>query len=263
MKKVSILFAVLFSLSTLSAQTTTKIPVLNVGTFHMGASSDANTTEYDEHDAKNVAEAHAIAKALAEFKPTVIVVEIQTKDQEWLSEYYNKYLADPKMKIKEPSELELVAFEVGRQSKTSRIYGIDYKMDYNYLIGQDLQEEGPFKTHDEYMAKAGSLFAKDYEEANTLDKLKITNQPETFDFLINVNADILMHVSTEGKSEGADEAAKNYHRNMIMYSNLNQIELTEDDRVFILMGATHTAFFHEFMKRSPKYELVNTFDYLK
>lgn len=92
--------------------------------------------------------------------------------------------------------------------------------------------------------------------------LVATNQPEYLEFLININADILTYVSTKGNSEGADEAAKFYHRNLVMFSNLNQIELTEDDRVFILMGASHTAFFNDFIKRSPKYKAVNVFDYL-
>tara|TARA_R110000772_G_scaffold73094_6_gene159217 strand:- start:1627 stop:1791 length:165 start_codon:yes stop_codon:yes gene_type:complete len=48
-----------------------------------------------------------------------------------------------------------------------------------------------------------------------------------------------------------------------MYSNLNLISLDSNDRVFILMGAAHTAFFRDFVKRNPKYEMVNTFDYLK
>jgi len=48
-----------------------------------------------------------------------------------------------------------------------------------------------------------------------------------------------------------------------MYSNLNRISLDKEDRVFIMMGASHTAFFRDFISRSPKYEMVNTFDYLK
>ena len=48
-----------------------------------------------------------------------------------------------------------------------------------------------------------------------------------------------------------------------MYSNLNRIQLKKTDRVFILMGAAHTAFFRDFISRSPKYKMVNTFDYLK
>ena len=63
--------------------------------------------------------------------------------------------------------------------------------------------------------------------------------------------------------EGADEAAKYYQRNLRIYSNLNRIPMTNEDRVFILSGGSHTAFLNEFMKRSPKYEVVNTMDYLK
>lgn len=74
---------------------------------------------------------------------------------------------------------------------------------------------------------------------------------------------MLTHAGTEDGFEGADEAAKYYQRNLRMYSNLNRIELDEDDRVFILMGASHTAFFRDFMSRDPKYKMVDTFKYLR
>ena len=102
----------------------------------------------------------------------------------------------------------------------------------------------------------------DEEEMSLLEKLKLRNHPQFLDFLININADILTHVGTEGQFEGADEAAKFYLRNLRMYSNLNRSPLTEQDPVFILMGAAHPAFFRDFLKCSPKYELVDTFEYL-
>ena len=80
---------------------------------------------------------------------------------------------------------------------------------------------------------------------------------------MTINADIMTHVGTAEGFEGADESAKYYQRNLRMYSNLNRIKLNKDDRVFILLGASHTAFFRDFINRSPKYEMVNTFDYLK
>jgi len=43
------------------------IPVLNVATFHMGETSDANTTEFDENDRENQREIKRIASLLAEF----------------------------------------------------------------------------------------------------------------------------------------------------------------------------------------------------
>ncbi len=264
MKKLSILFALILSVTFLIAQsdTNSKVQVLNFGTFHMGGTSDAHKTEYDEHDKKNQTEAQAIAAALSEFKPTVIIVELVPERNEWLQKYYADYVQNPDMKIKNPSELELLAFEVGRLSSAERIYGIDHRMGYNYRIAEELESKREFKTYNAYMQNLEAKIQK-MDAGNTWDKLRTTNQPETLDFLLNINADILTHVSTEGNFEGADEAAKFYQRNLRMYSNLNQLDLQEDDRVFILMGATHTAFFREFMERSPKYELVNVFDYLK
>ena len=103
----------------------------------------------------------------------------------------------------------------------------------------------------------------DMDSLNLLEKLKLKNHPRYLDFLIAVNADMLTHVGSNQGFEGADEAAKFYHRNLRMYSNLHRIDLNEDDRVFILMGAAHTAFFRDFLNRSTKYEMVNTFEYLK
>ncbi len=80
------------------------------------------------------------------------------------------------------------------------------------------------------------------DSLSILGKLKLMNRDRYLYFLIAVNADMLNHAGTEEGFEGADEAAKYYQRNLRMYSNLNRIDLEEHDRVFILMGASHTAF---------------------
>jgi hypothetical protein len=38
--------------------------------------------------------------------------------------------------------------------------------------------------------------------------------------------------------------------------------MDKNDRVLILMGSAHTAMLREFIQRSPKFEMVNTLDYL-
>lgn len=58
---------------TASTRFDSAIAVLNMGTFHMGFTTDANKTEFDEHNADNVKQVHAIAKMIADFKPTVIL----------------------------------------------------------------------------------------------------------------------------------------------------------------------------------------------
>ena len=100
------------------------------------------------------------------------------------------------------------------------------------------------------------------DELSLLEKLKLGNSKKYLDFLITINADMLAFAGTETGYEGADEAAKLYQRNLRIYSNLNRIPTTKNDRIFILSGGSHTAFLGEFMKRSPKYEVVNSLDYL-
>lgn len=240
------------------------IPVLNMGTFHMGFTSDSNKTEFDENDAKNKAMVHEVARAIAEFKPTVIVLEQKANTMDVLNELYQSYIKDPNIKIVDPNEVHLLGFELGRLAGVKKLYGIDYSEGYNYMIAQKVGRYNDKQLYDDYMEACFKVLDEGEKEMRDVKQmLYFNNKKEVFDALINLNADMLTHISSPGKSEGADEAAKFYHRNLVMYSNLNQIPLTKDDRVFILMGGTHTAFFNTWLERSPKYELVNTLDYLE
>lgn len=240
------------------------VPVLNLGTFHMGYTPDANTTEFDEHDENNIREVHKIAKAIAAFQPTIIIVETLPEDNDALKTSYLEYLKDPEMKFKNPSEIELLAFEVGRLSNTSRIYGIDFREGYNYRIASQLKNSLDSSTYFRYMTMLDKL-EKQHPTENMalLEQFQVMNDSRYQDILININADMLTHVSTKNNAEGANEAAKFYHRNLVMYSNLNQIEVTGEDRIFILMGGTHTAFFKMWLERSPKYDPVDVSKFLQ
>lgn len=246
--------------------TSKKIPVLNFGTFHMGFTTDGSTTKFNEHDKKNQLAVHEIAKKLVAFKPTVIVVETLPKNNAFYQEQYEAYCEDPTMFFKDPTELELLAYELGRLAGTENIYGIDHKIYYNYRVGESIDNQIDSLTYNAY--KNNPFYHTPELQVNRdsldlLGNLLLRNHDQYLDFLITINADILTHAGTEGAFEGADEAAKYYQRNLRMYSNLNRLPLTQKDRVFILMGASHTAFFRDFMSRSPKYHMVNTFDYLK
>lgn len=243
-----------------------KIKVLNFGTFHMGFSTDLNQTIFDQNDEANRKEIHAIAEKLVSFKPTVIVVEIEPKFNFELQAKYENYKKKPKDFIENPSEVELLAFELGRLSGTERIYGVDHKLNYNYLIAREIKNEIDSSFIPEFYSDPERYYPKIDMNEDTLDlleKLILTNDDEYLNFLMTMNADIMTHVGTNGNFEGADEATKYYQRNLRMYSNLNRIELGKDDRVFILLGASHTAFFRDFINRSPKYELVSVVEYLK
>lgn len=243
-----------------------QIQILNFGTFHMSYTPDATTTEFDENDKKNQQDVHDIAKALAAFQPTVILVEQSPAYDSLLSVEYLEYVSDPSISFDSPSEIELLAFELGRLCETKRIYGIDHSMGYNYQIGSEIDNTLDPATHNSFYQNPSDAFPflkVDAESLTLKEKLIGINSNGYLDFLITINADMLTHVATAGNYEGADEAAKYYQRNLRMYSNMNGIDLHLDDRVFILMGASHTAFFRDFISRSPKYTMVDTGAYLR
>lgn len=238
------------------------IPILNVATFHMGETSDANSTEFDENDKKNQLEIKKLAKILAEFKPTIIVIEDLPKNDSLRQISYLDYIKNPNKKFLNPDERELLAYEVGRLSGAKKIYGIDFKEEYNYNI--NVKNNVDKTTLSKYWKLSDENDTKNPEEGIPFyDLFKLNNHPQYLESLININADLLTYISSKGKAEGADEAGKFYHRNLVMFSNLNQIPVDKNDKIFILMGGTHTAFFMDFLKRSPKYKLENVFDYIK
>lgn len=243
-----------------------KIKVLNFATFHMAATTDSKTVEFDEENKKNQEDALQIAKMVSDFEPTVICVEMPPSFNDELNKEYNKYLNNPDEIVSYYGEIGLVAFQVGKINNIKRIYGIDHQLDYNYNIGSELNNSLDSMTYNEFFSDPFKTIPdlNILEEGITLkERLLRMNNPKFLHFLITYNADILTYVGTENGFEGADEAAKYYHRNLRIYSNLNRLPLNKEDRVFILTGGSHTAFLNEFLERSLKYEIVNTLDYLK
>ncbi|MBU2921312.1 hypothetical protein KO504_08165 [Winogradskyella psychrotolerans] len=259
----------------LTEQKSDKIKVLNFGTFHFGYTPDANKTEFDEHSDDAQKEIREISKMLAEFKPTIICIENLPKFNDEINKAYQEFLNTPSTLNTNYGESSMIGFDVGRLSNVKKIYGIDNHMGYNYSVGDFIENSPdhenaidsktylqftnePFKEYPE-MAKREA----NYDKLSLLEKLKLINEPLHLDYSINTNADKLLYVGIDDGFEGADNAAIFYHRNMKIYSNLNRIPMTKKDRVFIIMGAAHTAFLREFMRRSPKFEMVNTLEYLK
>ena len=252
----------------------TKIKVLNFGTFHFGSTPDANKTEFNEEDKERQKEVREISKMIAEFQPTIIVVEALPKNNEKLNELYQEWLEDPSELDTKNGEISMIAFDVARLSKIDTIYGIDNHMGYNYSVGDYIERHPDLENSidpETYLQITNNPFQdypkmaeiqETYEDLSLLEKLRFINNPVYLDYSINTNADKLLYVGVDDGFEGADNAAIFYHRNMKIFSNLNRIEMDKDDKVFVLMGAAHTAFLREFFQRSPKFEMVNTLEYL-
>jgi hypothetical protein len=271
MKKIFIVFSFLSillsckvevkKLNSEKIEKSNKVKVLNLGVFHMGETSDAYKTEYDE--AKNVKEIKDICRQISKFKPTIIFVEREPYYNEVLNGLFEKYKKNPKIKTElSGNEIQLLGFEIGRLSNTHCIYGFDHQLGYYY----DLSEFAKKIKANQYL-QIETILKKQDESFQLKPTLKETylflNSQEYYDYSININADILTYVNSKDSFEGADEAAKFYQRNLRMFANINKVNTNQSDRILIISGAAHASFLNEFMKRSPKYELEDIKNYLK
>ena len=249
-----------------SGQRTENIKVLNFATFHMGQTTDSYKSPYDAYTDEHRREIKELCRRIAGFNPTVICVEVPPPYQQELLADYLQYQQDTLVETRFVGEVPLVAYEVGRLCNVEKIYGIDHPMEYDYLGAQALADSLQPAAYVDYL-KVLEDWRKEnerlLEEAHIIEVMKFMNAPSTLDFLQVINADIFTHVNTEGNFEGADVAADYYRRNLRMYANFNRLDLQEDDRVFLLMGGSHTAFFHNFIARSPKYQTVDALKYLE
>ncbi|MFH6605077.1 DUF5694 domain-containing protein [Maribacter algicola] len=252
-----------------------KIQVLNMGFFHFGYTSDATSVDFDENDAKRQEEVRKLSQLITRFKPTIICLEYIPEMDEKINQAFQNFLQNPKELNTKYGELSMVGFDVARMSGLNKVYGIDNHMDYNYSVGDFIENSeeltnsidpetyveltnNPFKGYPEI-----EKLNNDFDNLPLLEKIKLYNDPIMLDYFLNTNADKLFYVGIENEFNGADQAAIFYQRNMRIYSNLNRIKMTKNDRVLILMGTAHTAMLREFIKRSPKFEMVNTLDFLK
>ncbi|USD26265.1 DUF5694 domain-containing protein [Flagellimonas marinaquae] len=234
-----------------------KIRVLNFGTAHLSQTSDANSSQIDLNDPNEKADLKKLVKKIVEFKPTIICLELEPKNNDYIASTYSEYVKDQTKRLNYSDELNSIGLEVARLSGTNRIYGIDSQTGFNY---PSLVEIANKKVADSLYI---SQVMNNYKRVNALkfrEQFRTINtreyKMETFDLY-----NFLATQHTTGNQEGVDEITKFYQRNLKMFSNFNDIEMTENDRVFILLGATHTAYFDIFLENSPKFQLENPNEY--
>lgn len=234
-----------------------KIRILNFGSIHLSGSTDAHSSITDIHDPKVKADIKKIVDRLVNFKPTIICVEIPPESTEYINKTYQKYKSDQTNRINYSEEVNVIGLEVARLSGAKKIYGIDNPIGFDYpgLISIANNNTSDSLYVQSIMEKYETLNKKplleQFKEVNTKEY-----KMETFDFY-----NFLASMHNPDNFEGADIIAEFYKRNLRMYTNFSDIPLTKDDRVLILMGATHTAYFDIFIGNSPKYMLVKPEEY--
>lgn len=284
MRKLSLILGVIITLTSCNAQSTnetknqnkkkekksSKIQVLLVGTSHWDnyKQADLDVAQADEIDILSdqyQRELDEIVTKIVEFKPTKVFVERTVTYQPKLDSIYNLYKTSDWGK-KSRNEILQLGFKVAKRLDHNRVYGIDYR-----------ETSFPFDSLMKVMKAAKqevliSEFEKDimkYEkEYNTL----VYNKTPLKDILYYLNdeeqrkSDFGWYINKATQAGEVDNQVGAFlgsewvKRNIYSYSIMQKYITHEDQRIMVLMGASHIAVFENLIEYNPDWQVVELKD---
>jgi hypothetical protein len=257
-----------------------KMPVLLLGVFHFaGEQVDANTTPLDLRvDMLSAARQKQIAqlvRKLAQFKPTKIVVESPPQRQMALDSAYAAYragrLSDSRWLQTSDEQVQL-AFRLASMLSHDRVYAANappFTFSLNArdsVLTYEKYKDQPIPAAEEWDHVYDALSAY----ADTLKARLPLNE-----YLAYLNAPRVQArsigrwlVATKRGSNdepvGADGFITRYfNRNVRIYSNVQRIATSPDDRILVIYGATHMYMLKQLFGASPEFTLKDIQPYLK
>lgn len=242
--------------------------ILLVGTFHF-AYFDQDQYKTEENNRVNILsekrqkEVLELVDYIAKFKPNKIFVEDFNKDNVLMENYKNYQKGKYKLTA---DEIDQIAFRLSNKFKLDTIYAVDSR-----TIAHDLFESDSTKKHinslkknvtDEKTSPTLTKYHKWYElddkyllENSLLDYFKLLNSEK---YQQRVFYSMFLTSFKSENIEGADDLTLDLvSRNIRILHKITQNITSENDRILILFGSSHTEFFKVFFETSPEYELIN------
>lgn len=252
-----------------------RIPVLTLGTFHFNFPNldRAQVAESDQIDVlkpKYQEEIGGLVKMLAEFKPTIIVIERQPKVQHRVDSLYQLYLSD-KYELKR-GEDEQIGFRLAKMMGISKLYCVDewgehYTRIADLMDREDSEEYKGFERSFEAHADSARVFETEdvFKEQGIVAELKVLNKRENIKkSLGNYLIGPFKYESRSYDYTGVDfESGRWFNRNLRIFRNIQRIPSSSCDRILVIFGAGHLNLLNYLFDCSPEYHLVDTSQYLE
>lgn len=260
-----------FAASASTAQPATDVEVMVLGTYHMNnpGLDLANMKADDVLKPERQKELEALAAALAEFRPTKIVVERVVSDP---------HLVDPR--YAEFSEAELgknrdervqIAYRLAKRIGLTTVHAIDEdpgegEPDYfpfDKVVGWAKQNGAEPRLNAQLDKVKGEVarIERLQSEGSIAHVLADMNRAEQADQDQSWYYSVLTFGDTE-KQPGADLNAMWYLRNAKIFAKLMTVA-KPGDRVLIVYGAGHSYWLRHFAKTAPGYRNVDPTPYLQ
>jgi hypothetical protein len=267
MKKISLLLVFLVVFSSSFAQTKKK-QILLIGSFHFAnpGLDVAKVNTFNVMTDKSKKELVSITDKIVEFGPNKIFVEWNYKKQDKLDKFYAKN-TDSLLNNK-ADEIVQLALRSAKKLGHKKLFAIDYNQTsfpYDSLL------KGMKEANQLDLLKSNEIEMVNYEKSQnekiskyTLTKLLLDlNSKESIKIDREWYLGIANRVGTVDNFVGAYLVSEWYRRNLYMYSLIQKLTEAKDDKIMVLLGASHAAIIREFVKNDPNFEIVELAAILK
>ncbi|MDX9770716.1 MAG: DUF5694 domain-containing protein [Tenuifilaceae bacterium] len=272
-KMMPVSFALLFVSAFAFAQPieqTHKTKVMPLGVFHfnypnLDAVKVAKEDQISVLNEPYQSQILHIAKAIAEFKPTIIAVESNPGRQAKMDSLYSEYVLGRFSLGK--NEIFQLGFRLAKMQGAIGVHCVDdmgkYYEHVGAVFGDSVRLSKLEAYNDSLMKAKGSQAAKKVN--NVIDELVRTNQPEHIKERLGVYlSGLFCYEETEGDFWGVDfETSRWYSRNLRIFRNIQRIPRSADDRILLIIGGEHLNLLYPFFDASPEFELVSALPYLE
>jgi hypothetical protein len=244
--------------------------VMTLGVFHFDY-PNLDFVQTEEKDKISVleepyqSEIIAIAKAMEEFKPTIIAVELKPSLQRKMDSLYGLYRAG-EWELKE-NEVYQLGFRIGKNLNLDKVYCVDDPgQHYDNLTSLFKDTLRLKKFSDYYFNSRDTLYElppREKKISSITDALYNGNNP---DYIKERLSTYLLHPfkyeEQPGDFTGVDfESGRWFNRNLRIFRNIQRIPQNPEDRILLIIGSEHLNLLNYFFEVSREYEFISPLPY--
>ena len=246
-------------------------PIMTLGVFHfsypnLDAVKTAEEDKISVLDEPWQSEIIAIAKAIEEFRPTIIAIESNPSQQSRTDSLYQLY-QEGKWEL-QTNETQQLGFRIARNLGIDRIYCVDdmgKHYDNIHEIFGDSNRMSAFENY--YLASPyRQIMQKQAPRIKSIiDELLFQNHPDQVRHgLESYFLHPFKYEENPGDFTGVDfETGRWFNRNLRIFRNVQRIKRTSEDRILLIIGHGHLNLLNIYFDISMEFELVSPLPYLE
>ncbi|HEV7642971.1 MAG TPA: DUF5694 domain-containing protein [Pyrinomonadaceae bacterium] len=240
-----------------------------LGSYHMGTPGNnlVNPKVNDVTTPERQKQIAGLIDKLKKFKPTKIVLEIDSEDEAKTQETYRQYLAGTYQLSK--NETNQIGFRLAKELGHKKLYCVDWSDDwddpainYEKFAAKDAEMDSYLKKVYQNLKKGiDAEFAK-IAPLSIVDQLIFLNRPAHMEKDHKVYFDF-MRIGRGKNYAGANYVSWWYRRNMAILTNIIRLTDSPSDRILVIYGVGHAKLLTQFAKESGFYDVESPLKYLE